>query len=35
MLNLKQAGASAIAQNEETCVVFGIPREAIKTGAAK
>lgn len=35
MLKLKQAGATTIAQNEETCVVFGMPREAIKLGAAQ
>ncbi|BBH53681.1 chemotaxis-specific protein-glutamate methyltransferase CheB [Fluviispira sanaruensis] len=30
---LKDAGAKTIAQNEETCVVFGMPREAIKLNA--
>jgi two-component system chemotaxis response regulator CheB len=34
LLRLKQNGAYTIAQNEETCVVFGMPREAIKLGAA-
>ncbi|MDD2706892.1 MAG: chemotaxis response regulator protein-glutamate methylesterase [Verrucomicrobiae bacterium] len=34
MLKLKQAGAQTIAQNEETCVVFGMPRAAIELGAA-
>jgi two-component system chemotaxis response regulator CheB len=33
MLALKQKGAVTIAQNEETCVVFGMPREAIAVGA--
>jgi two-component system chemotaxis response regulator CheB len=33
MLQLKQAGATTIAQNEATCVVFGMPREAIRLGA--
>lgn len=32
MLNMKQAGASTIAQDEESCVVFGMPKEAIKLG---
>ena len=32
MLEMKQAGARTIAQNEQTCVVFGMPREAIKKG---
>jgi two-component system chemotaxis response regulator CheB len=26
------AGARTLAQDEESCVVFGIPREAIKRG---
>lgn len=29
---MKEAGASTIAQDEESCVVFGMPKEAIKTG---
>lgn len=33
MLAMKKAGAWTIAQNEETCVVFGMPKEAIKAGA--
>lgn len=32
MLNMHQAGAATIAQSEETCVVFGMPKEAIKLG---
>lgn len=32
MLAMKQAGASTIAQDEDSCVVFGMPKEAIKTG---
>ncbi len=31
---MKQAGARTIAQDEKTCVVFGMPKEAIKIGAA-
>lgn len=30
MLEMKQAGAMTIAQDEATCVVFGMPNEAIK-----
>ena len=30
MLEMKQAGAYTIAQDEATCVVFGMPKEAIK-----
>lgn len=30
MLKMKQAGARTIAQDEESCVVFGMPKEAIK-----
>ena len=33
MLELKEAGAFTIAQDETTSVVFGMPQEAIKTGA--
>jgi two-component system chemotaxis response regulator CheB len=33
MLEMKQAGASTIAQDEATCVVFGMPKEAIKRNA--
>lgn len=32
MLEMKHAGASTMAQNEATCVVFGMPREAIARG---
>jgi two-component system chemotaxis response regulator CheB len=32
MLEMKQAGAKTIAQDEATCVVFGMPKEAIKLG---
>lgn len=31
---MKDAGAKTIAQDEDTCVVFGMPKEAIKLGAA-
>ena len=34
MLEMKQAGALTIAQDEKTCVVFGMPNEAIKLGGA-
>jgi len=34
LLEMKQAGARTIAQDEASCVVFGMPREAIKLGAA-
>jgi two-component system chemotaxis response regulator CheB len=33
MLEMKQAGAITIAQDEATCVVFGMPKEAIKRNA--
>ena len=35
LLRLRQAGAATAAQNEETCVVFGMPREAVRLGAAQ
>jgi two-component system chemotaxis response regulator CheB len=34
LLEMKEAKARTIAQNEESCVVFGMPNEAIKLGAA-
>lgn len=33
LLEMKQAGATNIAQDEASCVVFGMPREAIARGA--
>ena len=33
LLEMKQAGADTIAQDENSCVVFGMPKEAIKMGA--
>jgi two-component system chemotaxis response regulator CheB len=33
MLEMKEAGAFNIAQDEESCVVFGMPRKAIELGA--
>jgi two-component system chemotaxis response regulator CheB len=33
LLEMKRAGASTIAQDENTCVVFGMPKEAIDRGA--
>jgi two-component system, chemotaxis family, protein-glutamate methylesterase/glutaminase len=32
MLELRQAGAHTLAQDEATCVVFGMPKEAIRMG---
>ncbi|MBN2618038.1 MAG: chemotaxis protein CheB, partial [Spirochaetales bacterium] len=33
LLEMKNAGAFTIAQDEESCVVFGMPGEAIKRNA--
>ena len=33
LLEMKEAGAATIAQDEASCVVFGMPREAIARGA--
>ncbi len=33
LLEMKQAGAKTLAQDEKSCVVFGMPKEAIKIGA--
>ncbi|WP_218110025.1 protein-glutamate methylesterase/protein-glutamine glutaminase [Oligoflexus tunisiensis] len=35
LLKMRQAGCHTIAQNEESCVVFGMPREAVRIGAAE
>jgi two-component system, chemotaxis family, protein-glutamate methylesterase/glutaminase len=35
LLRMRQAGARTIAQDEHTCVVFGMPKEAIQLGAAE
>jgi two-component system chemotaxis response regulator CheB len=34
LLKLRKAGAHTIAQDEATCVVYGMPREAVELGAA-
>ncbi len=34
LLTMRQAGAETTAQDEASCVVFGMPREAIRMGAA-
>jgi two-component system chemotaxis response regulator CheB len=33
LLEMRRAGAQTVAQDEESCVVYGMPREAIKRGA--
>lgn len=35
LLEMRQAGAYTVAQDEASCVVFGMPKEAIKRGAAQ
>jgi len=35
LLAMRQTGAHTIAQDEKTCVVFGMPKEAINAGAAE
>jgi two-component system chemotaxis response regulator CheB len=35
LLEMREAGALTIAQNEATCTIFGMPREAIRRGAAQ
>jgi two-component system chemotaxis response regulator CheB len=34
LLEMKKAGAYTVAQNEETCVVYGMPQAAVNLGAA-
>jgi two-component system chemotaxis response regulator CheB len=35
LFNMRQAGAHTIAQDEQSCVVFGMPKEAIARGGAE
>ncbi len=35
LLEMRRAGAATIAQDQRTCVVFGMPKEAIERGAAE
>ena len=35
LLNMRNAGAHTIAQDEKSCVVFGMPKEAIEKGGAE
>jgi len=35
LLNMRKTGSHTIAQNERSCVVYGMPMEAVKCGAAE
>jgi two-component system chemotaxis response regulator CheB len=35
LLEMRNAGARTLAQTEETCVVYGMPKEAVKRGAVE
>ena len=35
LLAMREAGAHTLAQDEASCVVFGMPKEAIALGAAE
>jgi two-component system chemotaxis response regulator CheB len=35
LLEMRQAGARTLAQDEQSCVVYGMPREAVKRGAVE
>jgi two-component system chemotaxis response regulator CheB len=35
LLEMRKAGARTVAQDEETCVVYGMPKEAVKRGAVE
>jgi len=35
LLKMREAGARTVAQDEKSCIVFGMPKEAIQLGAAE
>jgi len=35
LLEMRKAGASTLAQDEQTCVVYGMPKEAVKRGGVE
>ena len=35
LLSMRQAGAKTLAQDEQTCTVYGMPREAVRLGAVE
>jgi two-component system chemotaxis response regulator CheB len=35
MLEMRQAGARTLGQNEASCVVYGMPKEAMKSGGVE
>src|ERR1035437_3553221 len=35
LLEMRNAGARTVAQDEESCVVYGMPKEAVKRGAVE
>ena len=35
MLRLRRQGARTIAQDEESCIVYGMPQAAVQNGAAE
>jgi len=35
LLEMRKAGARTVAQDEESCVVYGMPKEAVKRGAVE
>ncbi len=35
LLKMKEAGARTVVQDEKSCIIFGMPKEAIKLGAAE
>ena len=35
LLRMREAGAQTIAQDEHTCVVYGMPKEAVRLGGVR
>ena len=35
LMEMREAGSHTLAQDEDSCVVFGMPRKAMENGAVK
>ena len=35
LLSMRKAGATCLAQNEDSCLIYGMPRSAVEAGAVE